>query len=60
MADNGNLASVDASYYLPIIPGLLRTPELVAAAAATHTLRCWLTLYGNGTIRVGRFGLIKA
>lgn len=60
MDPNGNLASGDAGVYTPLLRSDLRTPNLAFASAVTNTLRCWLTIYGNGTLRIGRFGIIKA
>jgi hypothetical protein len=56
---SGAMASMKAGKYAPIRYGILRTPELVFSSAVTHDLRMWVYLYGNGTIRIGRFGIIK-
>jgi lysophospholipase L1-like esterase len=56
---NGAMAAMKAGKYAPIRYGILRTPELVFSSAVTHDLRMWVYFYGNGTIRIGRFGIIK-
>lgn len=56
---NGAMASMKAGKYSPLRYGILRTPELVFGSSVTHDLRLWVYIYGNGTIRVGRFGIIK-
>jgi lysophospholipase L1-like esterase len=56
---NGGLASCKAGKYNPLRYGILRTPELVFSASVTHTLRMFTFIYGNGTLRLGRFGIKK-